>query len=1195
MPIFGGNVDYSPARRAFSPAAKREAISELNRSSGGPLSDLFWLLDMPGALARGTISGIAKGDPALGLRTALADADERVDGREMLGDLGLDPTPGRKTWTNFSVGLAAEILTDPLSMVSGPIKALTPAGKVASKAGLLQNAGEALSRKYIQGEATGAVADLAEQAVKRIGRDVSPTDIIGRPLIGDRAARRYGTLGDLIDYAPDPEMARRNALATMGGDSAALEALRSAPLGRDIGIGLPLMDPVASISVPGGSLYAGAADAVGEALRWSPAGRLVGQLTNPAVGGAYDANEQMMTAGARISQLRAEAAGRRAATYEAGKLRLAEPDVFSEEGNRSLGRSIEKPVENAHEQADNVWQSSHPAARQYMQWWDEYAKESPQRFQAMGLRGAEFADPNISGYLPRSADGALEQAGQSTPSLGRVMSTMTSDQLRRSKEMMVPGGRDTIAFDLSRDPFVAGTKRTAKNDAEATQYIVEKLFGKRFPATDEGFAAFDREYAFGTKYWSKNPDGSYTFRPSASSSEVHGSGDPVYAPFAPSGEQYFAMPKDHQDLFPWPGEPAYTPEQMHQAQSLAALLHRLPDHLIKEVPLYGQHPVEMITRYVEGREGAAAMQGALFDSLAYNAAQTPAALADGGRHISLKNAIERVSSQAASEAGAMEGAVKQLRDRVAKRFGVSPDSVSLSSLSISEDLVDRLARTAETYTSAQATEGLMKHLENYNSAWKSSILSWPSKFVRDFYSGGYSNWLEGAASRRGTASAYGLLTSGPRSKSFLAALRKTPLYSTADDDAIARFWSDLAAEGLLETGLSVDRAITISGGRILNTMPGSAPDTFMGALSELGPQRGRTWRQYASDIAPRIAPTREQLSRGPVARFGAKAGNLVDKINRLSGYMELLMQGVAPQEAARRMKRAHVDYASLTPAEKWFRDRFMPFYAYTSRSLQEVLRQMAEQPGGRYAQGLRAYERSQQRSDGGYTPSYLRQSFAAPIASDTPILGTDAPGITRYLTDIDLPGYDQINMLDYSDRYEMMRRAGQMMSPLARTAAEFGTGVDMFTGQDLRKGTSGPLAKIGRAVTGDNDLRVDSMFEKAYDLMPGLSRPTRAIAQAVDPTYDIDLPSRLAASAISNTLGVKIRDVSREEEVRDQIRRLRDSAAAHTREFATPYVTDAMRPRVPRSALDALDLAAQLDSERRKANQPKGKKRSRRD
>lgn len=1117
MPIFGGNVDYSPARRAFSPAAKREAISELNRSSGGPLSDLFWLLDMPGAIARGTISGIAKGDPALGLRTALADADERVDGREMLGDLGLDPTPGRKTWKNFGVGLAAEILTDPLSMVSGPIKALTPAGKVASKAGLLQNAGEALSRKYIQGEATGAVADLAEQAVKRIGRDVSPTDIIGRPLIGARAARRHGTLGDLIDYAPDPEMARRDALAAMGGDSAALEALRSSPLGRDIGFGLPLVDPVASISVPGGSRYAGAADALGEALRWSPAGRLLGQLMNPAVGGAYDANEQMMTAGARISQRRAEAAGRRAATYEAGKLRLAEPDVFSEEGNRSLGRSIERPVENAHEQADNVWQSSHPAARQYMQWWDEYAKESPQRFQAMGLRGAEFADPNIAGYLPRSADGALEQAGQSTPSLGRVLSTMTSDQLRRSKEMMVPGGRDTIAFDLSRDPFVAGTKRTAKNDAEAASYIQAKL---SLPAGKGG---------------------------------------------------------------------------QNQAQSLAALLHRLPDHLIKEVPLYGQHPVEMITRYVEGREGAAAMQGALFDSLAYNAARTPAALADGGRHISLKNAIERVSSQAASESGAMEGAVAQLRDRVAKRFGVSPDSVSLSSLSIPEDVVDRLARTAETYTSAKATEGLMKHLENYNNAWKSSILSWPSKFVRDFYSGGYSNWLEGAASLRGTASAYGLLTAGPQSKSFLSALRKTPLYSTADDDAIARFWSDLSAEGLLETGLSMDRAITISGGRILNTMPGSAPDTLMGALSELGPQRGRTWRQYASDIAPRIAPTREQLSRGPVARFGAKAGNLVDKINRLSGYMELLMQGVAPQEAARRMKRAHVDYASLTPAEKWFRDRFMPFYAYTSRSLQEVLRQMAEQPGGRYAQGLRTYERAQQRDDGGYTPSYLRQSFAAPVASDTPILGTDAPGITRYLTDIDLPGYDQINMLEYSDGYEMMRRAGQMMSPLARTAAEFGTGVDMFTGQDLRKGTSGPLAKIGRAVTGDQDLRVNSVFEKLYDLTPGLSRPTRAIAQAVDPTYDIDLPSRLAASAISNTLGVKIRDVSREEEVRDQIRRLRDSAAAHTREFATPYVTDEMRPRVPRSALDALDLASQLDSERRKANKPKGKKRSRRD
>lgn len=1111
MPIFGGNTDHSPRRPAFSPSAKREAIESLNRSGGGTLSDIFWLLDTPGAMARGAISGLATGNPGQGLAALTQNSDDRVDGREMLGDLGLDPTPGQKTWTNFGAGIAAEMVTDPLALFSGPMKALTPAGKIASKAGLLQNAGEALSRKYLAGEATGEVADLAQQAVSRIGRDVSPTDILGRPLVGPRAARRYGTLGDVIDYSHDPEAAATNALAAVGGNQASLDALRSSQLGKDLGIGLPMMDPLASFSIPGGDSLAAGMDALGEAARWSAPGRVFNRFTDSRVGGAFGADDQMMTAGANIAKQRAAAEGRREATYQAGMLRLSEPDTFSEEGNRALGRSIEKPIENAHEQADNVWQSSHPAAQQYMSWWDEYAKESPEKLRSIGLRGEVFSDPNVSGYLPRRAEGALEMAGASNPSLGRALSTMTSDQMQRADEMMVPGGRDTIAFELSKDPFVAGGKRAAKNDAVAAAYISDKL---KLPADKKG---------------------------------------------------------------------------QQQAASLAGLLHRLPDHIIKDVPLYGQHPVEMITRYVEGREGAAAVQGALLDSLAYQAKQGPAPLIEGGRHVSLKEAISRVSAQAASDSGSMDGAVDQIRQRLAARFKTSPDSISLAEYSVPEDLADRLSRATDTYSKTDASQGLMQHLDNYNATWKASILSWPSKMVRDFYSGGYSNWLEGAASSRGVGSAYGLLSSGPQSQSFLAALKKTPLYSTADDDAIARFWADLSQGGLLDTGMEMDRGISVSGGKVLATMPGAVPETFGSALAELGPQAGRSWKQYAVDIAPNPFPSREQLSRGPVVRFGAKAGNLVDKINRLSGYMELLMQGVAPQEAARRMKRAHVDYSSLTPYEKKIRDRIMPFYAYTSRSMAEVVRQMAERPGGRYAQGLRTYERMQERDDGEYTPSYLRQNFAAPIPSDFPLLGTDTPGMTRYLTDIDLPGYDQLNLLVPGDPAETVQRAAQMVHPAIRTAVELGTGRDAFTGQDLVKGSSGPLAKIGRAVTGDKELRASSYLEKAYDLVPGLSRPTRAIAQAVDPTYDIDVPSRLTAAAFTNLTGAKVRDNTDAEAEADAIRRLKAMAAPYSREYTTEYINDAMRPNVPKPAANALDLANQMQAERLKKKN-KGKK-----
>lgn len=1098
-------ADFSAFARPGSRAAApidRAVLNDVTRSNGGTLSDLFWLLDTPGAIVRGTVSGVAQGDPLKGLRAPWESEDDRVSGRDLNAQLGLDPTPGDKTWANFSTGIATEILTDPLSYLSGPIKALTPAGKVAAKAGLLAQAPEILSRQVLAGQAAPEVAEAAARTVRSIGRDVSPTDIIGRPLLGPRAARRAGTLGDLMDFAPDPAQARENVLTALGGKLDRLESLRKQKLGRSFGLGLPFADPMMSFDDPVGigSTLGSAFDALGQAVRWGPAGRAYNMLTNADVGGAWTANDQMISAGSNIAKRRAMQTARRDATFQAAKLQQAEPDVFSEEGNRVLGRLIERPKDSAFKQSDAVWESSHPAARAYMQWWDDQAKQANRSFTEAGLRGVEFKDPFIEGYLPRKAEGMLEMAGARDASLGRQLSSLTSDQLQRADEMMVPGGRDTLAFDLSRDPVVAGAKRSAKTDREAAEHIATKLYGTP------------------------------------------------------------------------------TPENMKQATTLAQLLHKLPDHLIRQVPLFGQHPVEMATRYLEGRAGAEAMQGSLYDSLAYMAANSPAELAEQGRHISMKEALARIGARTVQEGDQVLGAAVQMRERLAKRYGLNADSVELATFSVPEELVERLVRARDAYTSPEGASQMMEALRAYQSAWKSHILTWPSRIVRDLYSGAYSNWLEGALSRRSVHAAKGLLSRGPDDPAFVQMLAKMPLYGGGADDAVARFWADLDATGLMQSSVSNDRGLIIAGQNVVDSLPGAMPDTFAGALSELGPQKGRTWGEFVDAVRPRLFPDRATLERNPMVRAGARAGNLSDRINRLSGYMELLSQGVAPQEAARRMMRAHVDYSSLTPYERNLRDTAMPFYAYFSRSLREVMRQMAERPGGRYGQGLRVYERAQEPEDGEYIPASVRKNFAARIESDDPIFGMFAPQsdeITRFLTDIDLPGYDQINLVRPRNIPETLRNIASQANPLIRAGFEIVSGTDAFTGRPLNQATYGPLNNIVQAAGGP-PRSVWPIVERAVDLVPGVSRPMRAVSNFVNPNLPIGVGSRVLSSAINNMTGIKFRDFTQEDMDRDAIRRLEELAQPYTAEHATRFVPKEQRPFVPQDVLSQVDVANQL-------------------
>jgi hypothetical protein len=1064
----------SAADRPLTEAERQALLAQAGQQGGGLLEDLAWYADLPGSFVRGTLAG----DP---LSAFSSDIGDRVDGRELLRQYGLLDPNADDTWGNFGAGFAAEVLLDPLSYVG--IGGLTKAGKLARNANLLERVPEFLSKQYIAGRAAPEVAERASSALAKMGRQsISPTEVAARPLIGRRAAQRLGTLEDILPYTPDPAAARAKLAFQAGGEDA-LEGLMRQPLGKSAGYGLPLGDLNVAFDLPGFAALGDALDAAGQRLRWSLPGRFASALTNDAFAGSLDEEVQMVLGGADIAKQDAVFAATKEASMQQARMLAGSGSidgirrVMSEEGNRVLGRLIEQPGVNKFSAQDAKFLEESPAMRQYAEWWKERANQFLDESARAGIGSDRFADDNISGYLPRVLGSPLEIAGERSPTLGRQLSTLTPDQMHRTTAMMVPGGRDTIAFELSRDPYlvpiVAG-KRGALSEAEAVQYIMNKVSG------------------VGSK----------------------------------------------------------------QAKELARILERLPGKIVEKAPLFGDHPAEMITKYMQRRSGAISNAKSLVESLAYRAVDSPIQSVQGAEPmITAKEALKRLGLESTEIAGEQVGAQANLRKQLSALLGKSADQIELSQVSVPESFVNKILTARTMLTNPGEAASFVSRMNNaYMVMFKAGVLTWPSRYVRDVLSGGISNWLEGAASARGYAAAISLMRKSAFDPEFATHLRKIPLYAGKDPQtAVAEFYSDLYATNLIDSAKHVD--IDTSGMREASKFVGLQEPAGGILPPELLPKAGGSWRDW-NPIDPRTYNSRANPTAPTTNRFalmGMRYSELTDRLNRLSGYLELLMQGVDPQQAAMRIKRAQVDYSSLSRYERQLRDTIWPFYAYQSRIMREVLRQLAERPGGKYGQMLRLKTRNDEaQEDGMYVPEYLRDQWAIP-------LGENEDGSQSYISNFDVPGIDALGLIDTDGGVQgTARNLAMQASPYMRVAAEQAFGRDLLT--------SRPLEDIpGSGVT------------QIADLVPWASRPFRAVKQVRD--------NGPAKAAVQNFTGVKFTNLRDDQVLSDAYRLLLDDMGADVRTMEIPYIPSSLEPSMSMQQRSRLENLKRLQAESRRLRQ----------
>jgi hypothetical protein len=626
---------------------------------------------------------------------------------------------------------------------------------------------------------------------------------------------------------------------------------------------------------------------------------------------------------------------------------------------------------------------------------------------------------------------------------------------------------------------------------------------------------------------------------------------------------------------------------------IARIMQDMNTDLASNVPLFSAHPASSIARYIDGRQQKMAVTEAAIESLTDAVVDAEYSTIAGGQHYTLAEAVQRMANSAglaAGPKGVSNQLENQIRNRLATRLGKRPEDISFALTSVPAASVQRLTKMADFYSNPEAQSAVLSLMNKATSIFKSFVLAWPARYTRDLYSGAFQNWLENGSvtgTLEGMAAASQILAG--KYDDAAKTIAKIPKYAgRTPQQAVEEFIGDVGVSGTLK-GLNVlDFASSnLVGDSFRYLVPGMFPDTMRASLSELAPKAGRSWSQFAKDFGTIRGVSTTYDTMNPMLRWGDRMNELTDSINRMGGFIALMMQGIDPAYAAKRVLASQVDYASLTPFELTTMKFLFPWWAYSSRMGKYVVNHMMERPGGRFGQTVRAVNNAQATEDGQYIPESLRQRFAIrdPLSDIFPPSG-DA---TRYIVDLDIPGVDIINTLRLSSQPGISnavsdtfsKTLGELLNqgnPTIRSVAELATGQDLFSKRPLEESYTN-ADRIYQAVTGRRD-KLTPLAKVAINNLPGIQRALGVGGTLAD--QRLTPAERAVKLGINTTLGFKETIVEKERELMEARQKIAEQRAPYSRSFEVSYVPEELVPYVPGNIQELIDLDAKIQKDLRR-------------
>lgn len=1079
----------------MSPEDQASMLLDLANAGASGVSGLGWLLDTPAAMVRGGLSqGIGKALAALYETSA-----QRVSGRELNRQMGI---AGKKdSWGNFLGGIGTEVGLDPLTYLSLGIAPLlggiakTASGKLAARAGMTaMDLGLAAKKLGLPGKAT-----LMRQSPEELLRAMPAG-------LAQEARERFMQLaGDKADALLKAPMSAGNRLSIPGLYDGAFDMY-----GKRVG------DAIAR----GADNLGLAADAVpylGGAIRTANA--LVGSRRK----GFNTTSGQWLGRG--ITQAE-DFAG------EVAERRLSGDTV---DAARGIGEEIYRTKAFA------------DAFRDHMEGFDDAIPFFLRPLFEPGQPGAVLA--NKQRLAQRDAIRAARQQGvplESTKLPNDIQymfrQTVNVENPRVPKDFPTT---NPVGYDPSYNIHGLGAGRRSRRDYTAAlpSHVLNRM------AKDGRLQESLRAVTDSGDDARRLIDNWIATRAPEFSRKLQGAGPYDYITAKIPGDSIEELAEGQAKV-------------KANYQALADRLRRLPlQHAEQKIPFFG-NPLNDMAQYSRSRAKAGAASEVLLDHIAQNLTPTMARDVPGGRNFTAREALEELGFDTKVRRKQIYSTGEMA---LAKALNVSP--ISLATMSIPKQALAEVQTKLQRARVPREATGLLKGFDKFQNSFKSLALLFPARYTRDMYSGSFASASQGALDPtlrdnfRGAAIGRGTYDSIPdqvrklpdyralETPANLNRLRASaPKYKSMtdaelhDELMIRKFLADSGGQRLTQSSVVDDMGRQASNLTMTETAPGLAGPYLQGI------------RQKMRDAPNPL----ELLRRGPDGKLGLSNRNLFwsqrsregnpnwlldvgdraaqasDNFNRIGAYLNRIKKGDAPRAARALTDLTQVNYRpeAFTEFEREVVKRLVPFYSFTKGIAPLVAGDLLDRPTGLMGQSIRGINRGSEPTEDRHTPEYLRQSASIPLPKDTPFFGLDTPGVTRFLTNIDLPHEGLINLFTPGTGNTLGARlqnsaikTGQnllgMTTPVFKGPAEYITDRQFFSGRQLSD-----LYSMAEKYGIPGGRVVDQIASN----LPGGSRIMGVARQILDDR--ISPAERAAKLAVNTFTGLKLQDVDQDRTVR---------------------------------------------------------------
>ena len=997
----------------FNPQRRKPTIADLmpeeekqgllrglaNATTSG-LGALGWALDTPGAVVRGTVSGFMDGDPLKGVRALWENSDERVDGRELLRQMGV--VGKEDTWGNWLGGLVGEIALDPLTYIN-------PASIIGR--GAATTAGRGLARAGL----------LDDVALKARNAGMGPREY----LLGKTAKQVTDEFGGADDFARAMQAKGLDPEKFLDQPAAALTEFRVP--GFESGVPLSL----------GKNVDAGIArffDNTGKTLATNPlTAKVAGGLTarfDPSVMGRTNYDEQW-----RAREAFSEAAkGERDFRGRMAEELLKAREVAEAQGFQFSDQRIQNAIADSIENIDPERLAQLPA--EYRQAIDVLESVPEWRGYRDALRNEIF-----------SRQSRLEQLGVKTPMLDSQLGFFPRQQVQFARPRV-----DVPTTQRARRPYDRGDKLFSIDDvvgksrrdylrdisrAQIRQLMTgdqgKELYSRLFQATEEQIPDIiddaTRKMNLTLPYDSMRTGDGQTME-----SLRQFLADPALTASERAGPQAALQELERQSR--------------RMKVQLGELLRSTDRNFAdKGIGLFDRPITDDVLRYGSGTVRSQANARVVAEALLNASSDIPASQMPGGGYTNLLEAASGLGFD---------------KDALSKILAARLKDQDIASLSVPNSLLEELSAYAPA-TLAPQRGALGKTWDSYTNLFKVLALAKPSYHTRNIYSGLLSSLTAGGMNPISLGkSAYAGLQAGKGNYGpMIARLKSSPAFKGMTDKEIETLFLVGGARNDLGLGLASDLSGDLANTR-QNLLIGQDVQRKVPYVGDGGLlyDPNRTWQEWLTvrgvdrPGADGPAPTQ---TFNPLIDLHERTGRRSEDFLRLGTFIEGLRQGMSPDAAARQVFKTQVDYSprAFTEFERKLK-RYIPFYSYNRGITPLVVENLLYRPGGLQGQITRAVSSAARPGEDSFTPEDLRKSTAIQLPGEF----GDEGQLRRYLTNIDLPwrglvdlffpyfGNNALESIGGTIQRTGLNLLGQT-NPLIKAPLEYLTDRQFYSGRDL--------------------------------------------------------------------------------------------------------------------------------------------------